>query len=73
MTINPCHVDVEDNFPSLFNKRICNLTSEDSFQSWKQQVLLAVRGFNLEDYLFGGLHVLHMIDDGEGNKIITLE
>lgn len=40
--------------------------------SWKQQVLLTFRGFNLEGYLFGTLHVPYMVDDGEGNNVANL-
>lgn len=56
---------------TFFNKQICQLTGEDNFQLWKQQVLLEVRGFNLEGYLFDTLHVPHMIDYGEGNKVLN--
>lgn len=64
---------MEELIPAFFNKRICQLTWEDNFQSCKQQVLLAVHGFNLEGYLFGTLHVPHMIGDGDGNTIINPE
>lgn len=46
---------------TFFNKQICQLTGEDNFQLWKQQVLLEVKGFNLEGYLFDTLHVPHML------------
>lgn len=63
----------EDTFPSFFNKRVCELTEKDNFQSWKQRVLLAVRGLNLKEYLFRTLYIPHMIDDGEGTKVLNPE
>lgn len=59
--------------PPFFNKRIYQLTGEDKFKSWIQQVLLAVRGLNLEDYFFSTLVVLRVIDDNEGNKSVNFK
>lgn len=64
---------MDESILSFFNKRVCQLTVEDNFQAWKQQVLLAVRGLNLEGYLFDTFHVPNMIDDGKGNKVINRE
>lgn len=62
---------MEDTFPSFLNKCVCQLTGEDNFHSWKQQVLLVVSGLNLEDYFFEIIHIRHMIDDKEGIKVIN--
>lgn len=57
----------------FFNKQIYQLTGEDNYLSWKQQVLLSVSGFNLEGYLFGTLLVPYVIDDTYDNKIVNPE
>lgn len=44
---------MDDLLPSAFsNKEVCQLFSDDNFQSWKQQVLLGHR-FYLESNLYG--------------------
>lgn len=63
---------VDELIPGFFNKRICQLTSEDNFQSWKH-VLLVVCGLNLVGHLFGTLLVPYVIDDTDGNKIVNLQ
>lgn len=73
--VNPCVAAfylnllllMEDSPPDFFNKRICQLSSDDTFQSWKQHVLLIIRGFSLEGHLFETLAVPQFIADVGGN------
>lgn len=38
---------MDELIPTFYNKRIYQLTREDNFQSWKQQVMLDVRGLTI--------------------------
>lgn len=58
----------------FFNKRICQVTIEDNFETWKRQILLVVNGFNLEGYLLGTILVPPVIDDDDhGNNFVNLD
>lgn len=51
--------------PAFANKKVAQLIGEENFQSWKQQFLLSVRGFNLEDHLLG-MTVPQFFQDANG-------
>lgn len=44
------------------------MIGDENFQSWKQQVLFTVRGFNLESHLFGTNAVPQFVVDVDGNN-----
>lgn len=50
-----------DDSKPFFNKKISELTGDENFQSWKQQVLITVCGFQLGQHFFSFVVVSEFI------------
>lgn len=50
------------------NKKISFLIGDENFQSWTNQVILTVQGFNLKSHLFDTIAIPQFIVDADGNN-----
>lgn len=58
---------MDENSPPFTNNKVAQLIGKENIQSWKQQVLLSVRRYNLEDHIHGTIVILQIIQDADGN------
>lgn len=59
---------MDDNLLAFASKKVSQIIGEEYFQSWKQHVLLSVRGFNHEDHMLGVI-VPQFLQDTNGVNV----